>query len=139
MVCLPHQGTHPLQGGTSPTLWGGTSKQKIITHPRLPATQLREDTISWRGGPRSYRSTNMGPAKPQTNGKKSRSNQTKTERRYCAPLIATDIVSDETWNRHARRLLESFINCVCIRGQCIQKRRSSQENLGAARTWTSQV
>ena len=31
----------------------------------MPATPLCEDAISWRGGPRSYRSTNIGPAKPQ--------------------------------------------------------------------------
>ena len=51
---ITQQGTHP------PLLWGATSKIYSSPTPRLPATPLSEDTISWPGGSRSYHSPNNG-------------------------------------------------------------------------------
>ena len=94
--CVFSRTSHYPARGHIPHLVGGHFQNIFNTHPRLPATQLREDIISWRGGSRSYRSTNMGPAKTQTKEKHRGT-------------------TNATGNRHAKKLLESFLNCVCIR------------------------
>ena len=93
---------------TKPTV-SRDRNRKGLSGTAITSREHRRAVSTWCGGQRSYRSTNMGPARAQTRERKSRSNQTKTERRYYASLIASNIVSDETGNRHTTAKRASLI------------------------------
>ena len=123
---------------------GGRFQNIFITHPRLPATQLREDTISWRGGSRPYRSTNIGPAKPQNKEKtnldpikqKMNGNTASISSQPTSSPMKQGIPCNETCRKCFR---------LCSTGSWGRERNeqpeepwSSQESLGAVRTWIRQ-